>query len=83
MGDTTETTKTTKPPAPTSWSEGEARTALVKLRDALAMVNVTLPSLGLDHVSVIHGNPLIELGRIRPDVAEELAYAIRKGVVSD
>lgn len=65
--------------APTKWSEGEARKALRSLSDALEYVGVVLPSLSVDVASLQMEAPLIDLGRARPDVIEELAEVIRRG----
>ncbi|MFD7894322.1 hypothetical protein [Streptomyces sp. NPDC059743] len=51
--------------------------AVTKLRAALTRVGIVLPSLGVDDASP--GLALIELGRVRADVAERLAEAIGRG----
>ncbi|WP_086831050.1 hypothetical protein [Streptomyces sp. NRRL B-24572] len=51
--------------------------SMESLREALAGVGVVLPSLGVDL-----GSPalkLVELGRVRADVAARLAEALRRG----
>ncbi|MFF7437065.1 hypothetical protein [Streptomyces sp. NPDC008122] len=51
--------------------------AMESLREALAGVGLVLPSLGVDP-----GSPalrLVELGRVRADVALRLADALRRG----
>ncbi|MFD5764618.1 hypothetical protein ACFWIN_02165 [Streptomyces sp. NPDC127049] len=51
--------------------------AMKSLREALAGVGIVLPSLGVDP-----GSPalrLVELGRVRADVAVRLAEALRRG----
>ena len=53
--------------------------AVDELGGALTAAGITLPSLGVD----LGGHPaapvqLVELGRVRPDVALALAAAIRK-----
>ncbi|MGW2304589.1 hypothetical protein [Streptomyces sp. NPDC001809] len=51
--------------------------AVESLRGALAGVGIVLPSLGVDL-----GSPalkLVELGRVRADVAVRLAEALRSG----
>ncbi|XIE78629.1 hypothetical protein AB6O49_11915 [Streptomyces sp. SBR177] len=51
--------------------------AMESLREALAGVGLVLPSLGVDP-----GSPtlrLVELGRVRADVAVRLAEALRRG----
>lgn len=78
-------TPTSNRPAPTRWTESEARRALKSLKDALSYVGIVLPSLDMDHLSSLSpiDGPLIELGRCRPDVALELAEVIRRGVPLD
>ncbi|WP_327133905.1 hypothetical protein OG311_28110 [Streptomyces sp. NBC_01343] len=58
----------------------EAEAARDELREALAGVDVVLPSLGVDLVSLTSGylSPLVELGCCRADVAWKLAAALRK-----
>lgn len=58
----------------------DARAARDELRAALAAVDVRLPSLGLDLVSLAspHLSPLVDLGRCRPDVARRLASILRR-----
>ncbi|MFC9732900.1 hypothetical protein ACH4Q7_06725 [Streptomyces roseolus] len=51
--------------------------AMESLREALVGVGLVLPSLGVDP-----GSPalrLVELGRVRADVAVRLADALRRG----
>ncbi|WP_328539142.1 hypothetical protein [Streptomyces sp. NBC_00344] len=57
----------------------EAEAARDELRAALAAVDVLLPSLGLDPVSLAstYLPPLVELGRCHPSVARQLAAALR------
>ncbi|MFC8274786.1 hypothetical protein ACFUJR_20080 [Streptomyces sp. NPDC057271] len=59
----------------------DARAARDELRAALAEVDVRLPSLGIDLVSLAspHLTLLVDLGRCRPDVARRLAEALRAG----
>ncbi|WP_018545651.1 hypothetical protein [Streptomyces sp. LaPpAH-108] len=52
-------------------------TAMESLRTALAEVGVVLPSLGVDDASP-HLR-LVDLGRVRADVAARLADALQKG----
>ncbi|WP_371588638.1 hypothetical protein [Streptomyces virginiae] len=58
----------------------EAEAARDELREALAGVDVVLPSLGVDLVSLTSNylSPLVELGCFRADVAWNLAAALRK-----
>ncbi|MFB7254327.1 hypothetical protein [Streptomyces nojiriensis] len=60
----------------------EAEAAGDELREALAEVDVVLPSLGVDLVSLTSDylSPLVELGCCRADVAWKLAAALRKSV---
>ncbi|MEV4680959.1 hypothetical protein [Streptomyces kurssanovii] len=53
--------------------------AVARLRDGLAAVSVTLPSLGVDVVSLASEAPypLIELGRCNLDTALRLAAVLR------
>ncbi|MFF8435088.1 hypothetical protein [Streptomyces bacillaris] len=51
--------------------------AVESLRAALAGVGIVLPSLGVDPASP--ALPLIELGRVRSDVAARLAEALQRG----
>lgn len=85
MSEKTRIPTTANLPAPTRWTESEARTALKSLKDALDYVGIVLPSLDLDYVSTVstHHGPLIELGRVRPDVVLELAEVIRRGAPLD
>ncbi|MFD7627417.1 hypothetical protein ACFV7Q_15500 [Streptomyces sp. NPDC059851] len=59
-----------------------AEAARDELRGALAAVDVVLPSLGIDPVSMTSDYlaPLVELGCCRADVARKLAAALRNGV---
>jgi hypothetical protein len=47
------------------------------LRSALDQAGIVLPSLGVDHAAL--DLRLVELGRVRADVAVRLADAIRRG----
>lgn len=53
-------------------------TAMESLRAALADVGIVLPSLSVDTASP--ALRLIELGRVRADVAARLAEALQQGV---
>ncbi|KOT64457.1 hypothetical protein ACH4GK_21170 [Streptomyces rimosus] len=57
----------------------DAEAARDELRDALAEVGITLPSLGLDGPSLASDapRPLVELGRCAPEVARRIAAALR------
>ncbi|MFF4612087.1 hypothetical protein ACFY1Q_20760 [Streptomyces albidoflavus] len=52
-------------------------TAVESLRTALAAAGIVLPSLAVDTASPHLG--LVELGRVRADVAAQLAEALRDG----
>ncbi|MFF8545856.1 hypothetical protein ACF07Z_03235 [Streptomyces albidoflavus] len=52
-------------------------TAVELLRTALADAGIVLPSLAVDTASPHLG--LVELGRVRADVAAQLAVALRDG----
>ncbi|MEU6709036.1 hypothetical protein [Streptomyces wuyuanensis] len=56
-----------------------AREACEELRDALTRAGLTLPSLAPDYGSLT-GAGLVELGRVRPQVAAWLAAVIRRGM---
>ncbi|MFE6716283.1 hypothetical protein ACFVDU_01705 [Streptomyces albidoflavus] len=51
--------------------------AVNSLRSALSEAGIVLPSLAVDTASPHLG--LVELGRVRPDVAAQLAEALRNG----
>ncbi|MFI8907921.1 hypothetical protein ACIGV8_20690 [Streptomyces albidoflavus] len=53
----------------------EPSAAVDSLRSALSDAGITLPSLAVDTASPHLG--LVELGRVRPDVAAQLAEALR------
>ncbi|WTQ88011.1 hypothetical protein OG941_11385 [Streptomyces sp. NBC_00147] len=55
----------------------EARDAVEALRAALSEVGIVFPSLGVDDASF--GPGLVNLGRVRADIARRLADAIRQG----
>lgn len=63
--------RTKKTKVPTSWDSKVADDAVSALRLATQEVGITLPSLGREYSSL--ANPLVELGRVRPDVAKTLA----------
>ena len=55
--------------------------ACAGLRDALAGVGITLPSLTVDQVSATHRDPayhLLDLGRCNVDVATRLTAALAR-----
>ncbi|WP_433448943.1 hypothetical protein ACQPXS_10055 [Streptomyces sp. CA-142005] len=52
-------------------------TAVETLRTALTEVGIVLPSLGVELASP--DLKLVELGRVRADVAVQLAEALRRG----
>lgn len=64
------------PPAPPDGGI-DPHTAVESLRAALDDSGIVLPSLSVDHVSP--DLRLIDLGRIRADVAMRLADALRRG----
>ncbi|MFH9589161.1 hypothetical protein ACH4LS_28990 [Streptomyces luteogriseus] len=55
----------------------DALTAVETLREALTAAGIVLPSLGMDPASPSLN--LVNLGRVRADVALRLAEAIRRG----
>ncbi|MGW4457443.1 hypothetical protein ACWEJQ_14790 [Streptomyces albidoflavus] len=63
------TTRNQQPTAPS--------TAVDSLRSALSDAGIVLPSLAVDTASPHLG--LVELGRVRADVAAQLADALRNG----
>lgn len=60
-----------------AWREAAAATSV--LQRALAERGIVLPSLGPDPLGPVAGVNLVELGRVRPDVATALAAALRRG----
>ncbi|MGW8064815.1 hypothetical protein ACVV2G_21710 [Streptomyces ziwulingensis] len=58
---------------------GEAEDTVKELREALAEAGITLPSLGLDPVSLAREAPcpLVELGRCSVETARRLAAVLR------
>ncbi|MGW0837368.1 hypothetical protein [Streptomyces prunicolor] len=63
--------------ATTELRDVDPHTAVESLRQALAEAGIVLPSLGVDFVHP--GLRLVELGRVRADVAERLAAAVQRG----
>lgn len=57
----------------------EAESALKDLKEALSALGITLPSIELDHLSLLgpHIGPLIDLGRVNLDTARKLTEALR------
>lgn len=55
----------------------DPHTAMETLRAALSTEGIVFPSLSVDHVSP--DLKLVELGRVRADVAMRLADALRRG----
>ncbi|MEV8566582.1 hypothetical protein AB0436_13565 [Streptomyces sp. NPDC051322] len=58
----------------------DAESARDELRRALAAVDIRLPSLGLDPISLTSDylTPLVELGCCNPSVARRLAETLRR-----
>jgi hypothetical protein len=77
-------TKTSSPAPPAKWTEGEARKAMGALQEALRAAEITLPTVEIARGQGGPGftSPLVDLGRARPDVIEDLAEIIRRGVLS-
>jgi hypothetical protein len=77
-------TKTSSPAPPARWTEGEARKAMGALQEALREAEITLPTVDIARGQGGPGfsSPLVDLGRARPDVIEDLAEIIRRGVLS-
>ncbi|MFJ2722757.1 hypothetical protein [Streptomyces sp. NPDC087437] len=61
----------------TARNDVDPSTAVESLRSALSQAGIVLPSLAVDVGSPALG--LIELGRVRADVAMRLATALRQG----
>ena len=59
---------------PQFWGTSEADNAAKALADAMGGVGITIPSLSREYFSIDY--PLIELGKVRPDVAVQLANAL-------
>jgi hypothetical protein len=59
---------------PTRWSVKETNDAVQALKDGLTAVGVTFPSLDREHSAL--DSPLVDLGRCRPDVAQDLAACL-------
>lgn len=58
----------------------EARSAVMKLTDALARAGTSLPSVGLDPASGLTGVVLVDLGRARADVVVAIAELVTEGL---
>ncbi|MFF2653203.1 hypothetical protein [Streptomyces sp. NPDC058045] len=61
------------------WTAEDSEAAVKELRGALDRAAVTIPSLGVDFGAFTYDQPLVELGRIRPDIALRLAEVISRG----
>jgi hypothetical protein len=59
---------------PNNWTLRDADAAVTALKEALNQVNITLPSV--DRAYGALSNPLVDLGRARPDVVMELASCL-------
>jgi hypothetical protein len=59
---------------PTRWSSKETNDAVQALKDGLTAVGITFPSLSREHSAI--DSPLVDLGRCRPDVAQDLAACL-------
>ncbi|MEU5161315.1 hypothetical protein AB0G74_17135 [Streptomyces sp. NPDC020875] len=59
----------------------QAEEACDTLGEALALAGVRLPSLGVDPCTYAEFDPvpLVQLGRVRPDVALALAAVVERG----
>ncbi|MGW0117022.1 hypothetical protein [Streptomyces sp. NPDC003327] len=66
---------------PTTGAIEAAGQAVTELREALARAGITLPSLGLDAVTLAADppRPLVELGRCTVETARLLAGAVLPG----
>ncbi|MGQ4358582.1 hypothetical protein [Streptomyces sp. SAS_272] len=64
-------------PAPHATDDVDAFAAVESLRAALDQAGIVLPSLAVDPGSPVLR--LVDLGRIRADVALRLAHALRRG----
>ncbi|WP_329125670.1 hypothetical protein [Streptomyces sp. NBC_01353] len=66
---------------PTTGTVQEAQEVAGELREALARVGITLPSLGLDVLTLAADppRPLIELGRCTVETARRLAAVVLPG----
>ncbi|WP_329568307.1 hypothetical protein [Kitasatospora sp. NBC_01266] len=60
-------------------SEQRAITAAGALTAVLTEAQITIPSLGVDWPTIT-GHYLVTLGRVRPDVADELTALLRDGL---
>jgi hypothetical protein len=68
----TGTNKKSSPPK--FWKTSDATNAVEHLKKASGAIGVTFPSLDREHFSI--DCPLVEMGRMRPDVVEKLADAL-------
>lgn len=59
---------------PLVWTTTDADNAVKALMDATDRLGITIPSLAREYMSLDF--PLVELGKVRPDVAMELAKAL-------
>ncbi|MFD9909285.1 hypothetical protein [Streptomyces sp. NPDC059063] len=62
-------------------ADADPSMAVEELRAALTEAGIVLPSLGVDHASP--GLGLVNLGRVRAEVAMRLAFRLRQGGLSD
>jgi hypothetical protein len=83
MSETERVREGRKGTTPTRWTDSEARKAMNALKEALESAGITLPSMGIDEGSVLLGSPLVELGRARPDVIEELTELVLRGMARE
>ncbi|WP_329563339.1 hypothetical protein [Kitasatospora sp. NBC_01266] len=60
-------------------SEQRAITSAAALTAILTEADITIPSLGVDWPTIT-GHYLVTLGRVRPDVADELTALLRDGL---
>lgn len=58
----------------------QATEAEAELKESLALDGVVFPSLAVDFAGVVTGVILLDLGRVRPDVAVHIAGLVRDGV---
>jgi hypothetical protein len=73
----THTTPAVGPPK-TRWTLKEAEDAADELAEALRRNHLSLPSVNVEARNL---NPLVSLGRVRPDVLLSIAAVLRKGAV--
>ncbi|MDH6124948.1 hypothetical protein P3T39_001895 [Kitasatospora sp. GP82] len=71
----------------TRMTQGPRRDAVAAVDDlagALALAGITLPSVAVDWQTASFSSPiLVDLGRARPDVVEQLAEVIRRGALAE